>query len=180
MKKKHCPFEQEVLENLKSGDLQPRLKEHIAGCPVCEEARLVHGWLNRFHQVSMEREKPRRKIPPVDADAVWDGAFSTSSPFPLPSRELVKKAMRPLIFPQLLTYFAAAAVFIFLLFSNIPVLDILFGAGSQTAVLIRTAVRELAAVIKAFSFILIPVVVGLMSLLFFMFVSDYIPRRRKS
>lgn len=178
MKKKHCPFEKDVLANLKAGDLQPHINEHIDNCPVCEETRLVYGWMNRFQRVSMEHEMPRRKIPPVDVDAVWDGAFSSSSL--LPDRELVKKALRPMIFPQVLTYLAAAAVLIFLLFSNFPVMDFLFGTDSQVGMLIRSVFRELAAAIKAFSFILIPVGVGLVSLMVFMVVADYSPRRRKS
>jgi hypothetical protein len=178
MKKKYCPFEKDVLDNLKAGDLQPHLKEHIDNCPVCEETRLVHGWMNRFQRVSMEHEMPRRKIPPVDVDAVWDNAFSSSSL--LPDRELVKKAQRPMIFPQVLTYLAAAAVLIFLLFSNFPVMDFLFGTDSQIAVLIRSTFRELAAAFKAFSFIFIPLGVGLVSLMVFMFVSDYSPRRRNT
>jgi hypothetical protein len=178
MKKMLCPFEKEVLANLKAGDLQPHLKEHIDNCSVCAETRLVYGWMNQFQQVSVELEMQRRKIPPVDVDAVWDGTFSSSSL--LPDRELVKKALRPMIFPQILTYLAAAVVLIFLIISNFPVIDHLFGTDSQIGMIIRFTYRELAAAIKSFSFIFIPVGVALMSLMVFMVVSDYSPRRRNS
>jgi len=178
MKKMDCPFEKDVLAQLKTSDLPPHLRDHIAGCAVCEETRLVYGWMNRFQRISIENELPRRKIPPLDVDAVWDGAFS-SSPL-LPDRELIKKALRPMIFPQVLTYLAAAAVLIFLLFSNFPVMDYLFGTGSQIGMIIRSALRELAAAIKTFSFIFIPLGVGFMALVVFMLVSEPGPRRRSS
>ena len=93
MKKKNCPLEKEVLNNLKTGDLTPEIKKHAVNCPLCKESMTINKWMNRFHEVSLNVNTAEKKLP--DAEFIWEKAFSVK---PL-EKELVKKALRPLLVP---------------------------------------------------------------------------------
>lgn len=118
-----CPFENEVLMNLESGDIKPHIRAHLEECRSCGDTAMVHGWMNRFQKVSdtaLEELMPRKKLP--SADDIWDGAFALQ---PLPVRrsapvdeELVKKAMLPLRITQAAAYIIIGIGLGFLLFGN--------------------------------------------------------------
>ncbi|MCP5046596.1 MAG: hypothetical protein GY940_05465 [bacterium] len=111
-----CPFEQEVLMNLESGDMKPHIDEHMAGCPLCRETASVYRFMNRYRNESMAHQLPDKKLP--SADAIWDGAFATPAPRPLPDKELVKKAMLPMLIPQVMMYISIIAGLIYLMIGN--------------------------------------------------------------
>jgi len=114
MKNKFCEMEQRVLEGLKKGILAMDLKQHIAGCPVCRDLSLVYRWMGEFNDVSL---KFHGDISLPKADQTWETAFTPPKRI---DRALVKKALRPLLIPQLLTYIVAAVVFGMVLFGDNP------------------------------------------------------------
>ena len=50
MKKKICPWEQEVIKGLRDENLSEELQKHLAECPVCQNIALVQGWMFRFKE----------------------------------------------------------------------------------------------------------------------------------
>lgn len=108
MKKKKCPWEKEVMEGLRKSKLKPDLQEHISECPVCKDFVQVHTWMGQFKEKTWEIDLPKKDLP--DARAVWDRAFARKRP----DKQLVTKALRPLIFPQVLTFgvFIAGSIFL--------------------------------------------------------------------
>jgi hypothetical protein len=98
MKKKICPMEKEVMKDLGEEKMKPELQEHIARCPVCKDIALVQGWMNRFKQEAWKTEMTDKTLP--DAESMWNKVYSTRRP----DKKLVRKALRPLIIPQVLFY----------------------------------------------------------------------------
>lgn len=98
MSKKICPLENEVLIGLREEKMWPDLEEHIAGCPVCQDMALVQGWMNRFKKEAWETDMTKKTLP--DAESMWNRASSKRRP----DKKLVRKALRPLIIPQVLFY----------------------------------------------------------------------------
>jgi hypothetical protein len=108
MKKKICPLEKEVMAGLKAEKLEPELQKHLSQCPVCQDVVAVHNWMNQFKEKAWETDMLKKDLP--DADAVWNRVYSRKRP----DKQLVKKALRPLIFPQVLSFGVFIAGIIFL------------------------------------------------------------------
>jgi len=98
MKKKICPLEKEVMEGLKEKELKPELQKHISQCPVCQDVAAVHTWMNRFKEKAWKADMSKKDLP--DARAVWNRVFARKSA----DKQMVHKALRPLIVPQVLSF----------------------------------------------------------------------------
>jgi len=162
MKKKSCPLEKEVLNSLKTGDLTPGIKQHAADCPVCKESITINKWMNRFQEVSMNVNTAGKKLP--DAEFIWEKAFLVKPP----EKELVKKALRPLLVPQVLTYVIA-------------IIGLLYFFLSPDAAAMFTSLSPMLNVFfKSFSFLLLPMTAGLLSVIVFIFVTGFEPKKTRS
>ncbi|MFC2141551.1 hypothetical protein ACFLR7_01280 [Acidobacteriota bacterium] len=108
MKKKKCPLDKEVMEGLGEGNLNPEFQKHISECPVCKDVVQVHTWMGQFKEKTWEIDLPKKDFP--DARAVWDRTFARKRP----DKQLVTKALRPLIFPQVLSFgvFIGGSIFL--------------------------------------------------------------------
>jgi hypothetical protein len=91
-------MEQEVMQGLTEENRKVELQEHIAGCSICQDLVLVKGWMNRFQETAWETDTSEKTLP--DAESMWKNAYSRRRP----DKKLIRKAMRPLIIPQVLFY----------------------------------------------------------------------------
>lgn len=113
MKKKTCPFESKVLNDLTQGQFSPELKNHVEECSLCKDSVLVYSWMNSFEGTINEDKGIGHRVP--DFESLWTRA----RPSWTYDRELEKKAMAPLLIPRLLTYIAALIGLVLLLASNL-------------------------------------------------------------
>jgi hypothetical protein len=98
MKKKHCPLEKEVTEALREEKMSAGLKEHIAGCSACQDIVAISEWMHRFKENAWKTDMPGKTLP--DAESMWNRVYARRRP----DKKLVRKALRPLIIPQVLFY----------------------------------------------------------------------------
>ena len=168
-----CPFEADVLKALSTGNLEPGLKKHINDCPMCSETAEVHTWMGRFRTTSMGTADRKMNIP--DAETIWERTFST--PVYIPDRELEKKVLRPLLFPQLLAYGFGAVVVIFLFISNLPGLRGLLDISPGTPVVVTSIASMFKSFFKSFSGMLVPLGVGLVSVIIFSLITGFEGKR---
>lgn len=173
MKKTDCPLESEVLKALTAGNPAPGLKKHMEECPVCGETAAVHGWMERFRTVSMETANRKMNIP--DVEVIWEKAFA--APAYVPDRELEKKVLRPLLFPQVLAYALGVAVVIFLVVSNLPGLRDILDISSGKPVIITSIAAMFKSLFKSFSVMAIPLGVGVVSTIFFSLLTGFEGKR---
>ncbi len=145
MKKKICPWEKQVLEGLRAEKISPELENHIAACPVCQDVVAVHAWMNRFKEQAWKTDMAQKDLPA--AEAVWNRVHTRQRP----DRKLVKKAMRPILYTQVLYYGVMAAGIIFL---------VLWG-GSKLGKIV-----DLKSLAQILPYIFIPAAFVVISLLF--------------
>jgi hypothetical protein len=98
MNKKHCPLEEKIIKGLSEDTMSEELQEHIAGCSICQDIALVQGWMNRFQTSAWKTDVPGKVLP--DAESLWNRAHTRTRL----DKKLVRKALRPLIIPQVLFY----------------------------------------------------------------------------
>ncbi|MCP5105423.1 MAG: hypothetical protein GY950_18685 [bacterium] len=167
MSKTSCLLEQEVLKGLTSGNLEPGLRKHAGNCPVCKETAAIHGWMNRFRAVSMETKGAEIRLP--DAEAIWEKASVRRAFQPKKvDKELEKKALWPLLIPQVLTVAAACVVIIYLVFFNIS-------PGSLT---IFTSIAAMfKSIFKSFSSMAVPMGIAMVPITIFTVVSGIQQKR---
>ncbi len=108
MKKKKCPFEKEVMAGLREEKLEPELQNHVSQCPVCQDVVAVHTWMNQFKEKAWRTDMLKRNLP--DAEAVWKKVYSWKRA----DKRMVRKALKPLIYPQVLSFGVFIAGIIFL------------------------------------------------------------------
>ncbi len=173
MSKTSCSYEQDVLKGLTSGNLTPGLKKHIENCPVCKETFVVHQWMNRFRAVSVETKGAEIKLP--DAETIWEKAYA--SPAYHPGKELEKKALRPLLIPQVLTFAAAVLVVIYLILSNLPGVRSFLDISPESMIIFTSIASMLKKFFKSMSSMAIPMGIGLASSVIFAIISG-IERKR--
>lgn len=129
MKKKICPLEKEVMEGLGERTLKPELQKHVSQCPVCKDVVAVHTWMNRFQEKAWKADMPKKDLP--DARAVWNGAFARKRP----DKQMVRKALRPLVYPQVLSFVVFIAGGVFLAVKGIVKLENIFDSPVLARVL---------------------------------------------
>lgn len=112
MRKRICPREKEVVEALKAKNLSHEIKEHISKCKSCKNAALISDWMNQYRERSWSTEMTEKILP--EPDAIWDRVHARRKP----DRTLVKKVLRPLIYPQVLSFVTISIGVFLLLISN--------------------------------------------------------------
>lgn len=165
MKKKSCSFEKEVLNGLSSGELTPEAKDHAESCAVCKESIAIYRWMNRFQTVSLETNTARKILP--DAESIWEGAFSSPAPVVNPARALEKKALLPLLFPQVLAYAAAVIVVIYLFIANLAGIQDFIKANPEALAIVTYFLAMFKTVFKSSATLVIPMAAGLLSMAIF-------------
>ncbi len=110
MSKKICPWENEVLKGLREEKLSAELQEHIDGCPVCQDIVAVSRWMIRFKENAWKTDVSGKFLP--GAESLWSRVYSRSRP----DKKVVRKALRPLIIPQVLFYWMLMAGIIYTIF----------------------------------------------------------------
>ncbi len=173
-----CPFEQELLMNLESGDIKAHIKEHIAGCSMCRETVNVHQWMNRFQQESMQFQMQGKKLP--SADEIWDGAFTAPVLKPAPDKELVRKAMMPVIITQAIMYITILAGGLYLLLGNLTEVGSFFNNTLGLKSISNVFSRMLGGGNWMVLIYLVPVVGTMALLIYFIFTTDPRPKEKSS
>jgi len=168
-----CPLEKDVLKGMASGNLEPGLTEHKTDCPVCKESAAIHEWMNRFHAVSVETKGADIKLP--DAEAIWEKAYAPHAY--QPDKELVKKALRPLLIPQVLTYAAALVFIVYLVLSNLPGLRDFLNISPESLTIFTSTASMFKSIFKSFSTMAVPMGIALVSLTVFAVVSGIEQKR---
>ena len=128
MKKRICPLEKDIKEALREKKLQPELNKHVSGCPDCNDSVSVHAWMNQFKEESWKTDMPKKDLP--DAESVWKKVYSRKRP----DEKMVKKALRPLIYPQVLSLGVFLAGIIFLGIKQGLSFSIIFDTPSLTRI----------------------------------------------
>jgi hypothetical protein len=173
MKKKNCTFEKKILQGLKAGSLAPVLKKHLSGCPVCEESAAIYNWMNNFREISLA-ESPKiaeKKLP--TAETLWAGARQAV----VPETELVKKALRPLLYMRMFSYAVVMIVPLFFILFYMPELKELINANPGANSIIHSLSTILKLLLESFSFLLLPMVVCVFTLVIFIFVTGFQPKK---
>ena len=129
MKKKICPLEKEIMAGLKEGALEPELQKHLSECPVCQDVVAVYTWMNRFKEKAWKTDMPKKDFP--DARTVWNEAFARKRA----DKQMVRKALRPLIVPQVLSFVVFIAGIIFLEIKGVLKFGNIFDISALTRVL---------------------------------------------
>lgn len=112
MRKRICPLEKEIIDSLKKGMLTQEMKKHLAVCPVCEEAAAVYLWMSKFKDIGMRDDISLKKLP--EAESIWRRAYALRRR----EKDLVRKALRPIVYSRIVSYGVFIIGVIFLLFSN--------------------------------------------------------------
>ena len=170
MKKKSCLMEQEVLNSLAAGDLTIEIKQHLKTCPICKESAFLYQWMNDFQKVSRQGKPAEKKLP--DAESLWEKAFSLKTP----QKELVKKAMKPLRIYQVISYVIAIIALLYLVFAYLPGIRSLLNS-SPVASMILASSSVVRTLFKFFSFVTIPVFIGLLSVVIFTIITGFEPKK---
>jgi hypothetical protein len=170
MKKKKCLLEQEVLNNLAAGDLTAEIKEHMETCLICKESASLYQWMNRFQKVSRQGKTAEKNLP--DAESIWEKAFSLKTP----DKELVKKAMRPLRIYQVVSYAIAIIVLLYLVVAYFPGIQGSLNSSPVVGMILASLSSMVRTLFKSLSFVFIPIIIGLLSVVIFTIVTGFEPK----
>jgi hypothetical protein len=108
MRKKTCDFEKELIDCLKKETLSPEIKKHVDQCQCCQDIASVHSWMKQYKDMSWNAEVQEKTLP--DPEVIWKQAHTIQKP----DRELIKKALRPLLYPKMFSFGALILGIIFL------------------------------------------------------------------
>ncbi len=156
MRKRICPWEKEVVEALKAKKLSHEIKEHLSECPSCKNTSLVVDWMNQYKEKSWNAKMIQKILP--DLDTIWDRAHARGKP----DRTLVKKALRPLVYPQIFSFLTISIGIFLLLISNAEKIGNIFDS------------RIISRILSIF---LIPMVIVLISMAFCVLVAAFEKRK---
>ena len=173
MKKKNCLLEQEVLNSLAAGDLTTEIKQHLKTCPSCKESAFLYQWMKDFQKVSRQGKTAEKKLP--NAESLWEKAFS----FKTPHKELVKKAMKPLRIYQVISYVIAIIVLPYLAFADLPGIRSLLNSSPVVSMIMASLSSMTRILLKFFSFVIIPVIIGLLSVVIFTIITGFEPKKSR-
>lgn len=129
MKKKICPLEREIMAGLREKKLEPELQKHVSECPVCKDVVAVHTWMNRFKEKAWETDMLNKNLP--DANAIWKRAYAWKRA----DRQMVRKALKPLVYPQVLSFGVFIAGIIFLGIKGVLKFGNIFDTPALTRIL---------------------------------------------
>lgn len=174
MKKKSCLMEQEVLKSLAAGDLTVEIKQHLKTCPICKESAFLYQWMNDFQKVPRQGKTAEKKLP--DAESLWEKAFSQKTPH----KELIKKAMKPLRVYQVISYVIAIIVLPYLVFTYLPGIRGLMNSSPAVSMIMASLSSMTRILFKFFSFVIIPVIIGLLSAVIFTIITGFEPKKYRN
>ncbi len=152
------------------GVLEPQLKKHLTGCPVCEEAAAIQRWMNDFQAFDAAPVSRDKKLPTVET--LWQGAFTTRQP----AAELARRALRPLLIPRLLSFLTAVILPLFLVFFYWAEIAAFFSENAASSPLFGLLVSLFKNFSETFSFILLPMALCLLTMIVLVFVTGFQPR----
>ncbi len=159
MKNNECRLESQVLAGLREGELSAGLMAHVKQCPLCAETMRLHLWMTEFKEanpIDIEFRLP-------SSGEIWEKAFKQG--VSRHSKELEKKAMLPIMIFQAFAVLVAVAVVALFMIPNLGTIGNYFhswfGAGSIGEGIV-TIVRSVA---RSFSYLLVPLGIGVSSLL---------------
>ena len=168
MKKKICHWEERVMDCLKSEKLSPEIEKHVSECHSCQEAASIFRWMNEFKNRSWSVENGKITLP--DSETIWDRAFDRQRP----DRTLVKKALKPMIYPRILSYPIFIVGFLLLFISNVKGIGNFLDSRLGSSPLLGYLSKIIPQILPIF---LIPGFVILVSMLFYVLVVSF--ERRK-
>jgi len=157
MRKKICPLEKDVVDALKGKKLSREIEEHISKCPSCKNVVEIYDWMNQYKERSWNSKMGKKILP--DPDIVWNRAHARSSL----DKTLVKKALRPLVYPQVLLYVVLILGVLFLLIPNLKTI-----AG----------ITDSRIISQMLPFFFIPMLIILISIAFCMLVVAFEKRKK--
>jgi len=129
MKNRICPLEREIMAGLREKRLEPEYQKHVSECAACQDVVAVHTWMNQFRENAWKTDVPKKSLP--DAEAVWNRAYAWKRV----DRQLVRKALRPLVYPQVLSFGVFTAGIVFLGSKGVQKFGSIFDAPAFTRVL---------------------------------------------
>ncbi|MFB0565488.1 MAG: hypothetical protein ACETWK_07395 [Candidatus Aminicenantaceae bacterium] len=164
MGKRICHLEKKIIDSLKREGLTQEIRNHLAVCPDCEETAAVYLWMNRFKDVGMRDNISLKKLP--EAESIWRSAHA----HPRREKELLKKALKPIVISRITSYVVFVIGVIFLLFSNFQEIKNYavtnIGASKIFSSLLKTTVQLLP-------FFLIPMAIIIFWMLFMAIVTAW-------
>ena len=161
MRKKICHLEKEVIDCMKAEKLSPEIKKHISECPFCKDVASVHKWINQFKNRSWNAEMLEKTLP--DPETIWNRAYKKRRP----DKGLVRKALRPLIYPRVFSYGVLIIGVIFLFLSNMKEIGNIIDSSSGAGPVLDSLSKIIA---QFFPLFLIPMVIVFISMFFCVFV----------
>lgn len=167
MRKKTCHLEKEVINGLKANQMRPEIEKHIAECPVCEEAVSVYKWMNQFKDIAWAAEITEKKLP--EPKVLWNKAYSVRKP----NKELMKKALRPLVYSRIFSYgVSVIALIYFFLFRFQDLKN--FVQSSLLSALTQSSLSTITEMPSQWLLVfIIPVFIVFFSMLFCVLVSAF-------
>jgi hypothetical protein len=148
-------------------------KKYRKECPACEKPAAIYTFMNNFREISTA-EIPgitEKKLP--TAEFLWDEAYSGFRAV----KELEKKALRPLMVTRLLSYIFAIVVPLFLILSYLPEIKGIIHTNPEAHIIINSLSSILNRFIESFSFLLVPAAVCLLTLIIFIFITGFQPKK---
>jgi len=169
MRKKICHLEKNVIDCLKAERFSPEIKKHISECPFCKDVLSVYKWINQFKNRSWNAEMLEKTLP--DSETIWNRAYAKRRP----DKGLVKKVLRPLIYPRVFSYGVLIIGIIFLFSSNMKEKGNIIDSNSGAGLLLESLLK---IIVQFFPLFLIPMIIVFISMLFCVFVSAFEKRKK--
>jgi anti-sigma factor RsiW len=159
MNNNECRFESRALEELRNGKLSPALEEHVAACPACRETVELYHWMNGFKEAVPVEVEPRLPT----SDAIWENAFKREAS--QHTKEMERKAMLPILIFQSFAILVSLGIVALFLFPNLGSLGRFFPSWLGTGTMMDSILAIVRSVARSFSYLLIPLGIGISSLL---------------
>jgi len=169
MRKKICHLEKNVIDCLKAERFSPEIKKHISECPFCKDVLSVYKWINQFKNRSWNAEMLEKTLP--DSETIWNRAYAKRRP----DKGLVKKVLRPLIYPRVFSYGVLIIGIIFLFSSNMKEKGNIIDSNSGAGLLLESLLKIIVQFLPLF---LIPMIIVFISMLFCVFVIAFEKRKK--
>ena len=169
MRRTICHLEKEVIDCLKAEKLSPEIKKHISECPICKDIVSVYEWISQFKNRSWKAEMLEKALP--DPETIWNKAYAKRRP----DKRLVKKALRPLIYPQVFSYCVLIIGILFLFLSNRKEIENILDSNSGAGMFLDSLLKIIAQISPFFLF---PVAIVFILMLFCVFVDAFEKRKK--
>lgn len=171
MKKKTCPFEEQIQAGLKQTEFSPEIKNHIKSCHVCHETFIFYQWLRDLKKSKAETKKISKELP--DANHIWEKAHSRK----LIDSQKIEKAMRPLLIPQIVSYVLIVIGAVFLILVNVTDIKEFVGKNFNIGYFFDFFTVIIPKLFKTFHFLKIPMVLFLLFIFIVILYSLVSPKK---